>query len=137
MKLTREEDKSLRNYAKWYNSELGEDAYHEVVCSVLKNPPKYEITNVRAFFIHAIKRAVQKMVRHLQVDFLYVSAWKFDDRPPGWGPSQHEACRKGHPYTKETIVYKGNNRTCRICKRMNDIKTSKAYRERKKLKVEV
>lgn len=134
-----EQDRDLRNYARWISPNDGEDAYHDAICDVLRRGKDGEIANAAAFFRCAIKRALYKIFRHEKAERENTAAWLAGDPPPsapglklGRLPQTH--CRRGHPLTEENLTYVGPRRTCRTCFRA---RTALAARTRRAAMKEV
>lgn len=137
LNITTEQDQSFRRYALRLHPELGEDAYHNVVCQLCEH--EQDIRDEERFFRVAIKRALYKLWRHARADHLL--NWKFLDGMPspyaeglaeGQKANVRQAfCRRGlHELTSETTVMAGERRACLICKRES---TAAYHRERRRL----
>lgn len=128
-------DSSLRRYARWLNQEMGEDAYHDVVCSILERGHVDQIRNLHSFFLVAIRRALFKLFRHEQSEREQVTAYLAGDPPPTaaglqMGRQMQTHCRRGHLFTEDNLAYIGSRRTCRMCKRSREAKAARAGRAR-------
>ena len=133
--ITEEEDMQLRRYARFLHIELGEDAYHIVVCDMLSKDTISNIRNNIAFFHVAIRRALYKLFRHEKAERENIEHYLNDDPIPahrglvnGRG-LKLPTCRKGHEWKIETISYIGKQRTCRICKREREKIAARIYRQ--------
>ena len=127
--LNEQDDKSLRGYARRLHSELGEDAYHNVICEVLKR--QVVIKNEIAFFHVTIKRAIWKIFRHEKVERERTESYVRGDPPTTMvgllkghmkqGVRQSH-CRRGHELIEGNLVYIGKDkrRTCKTCRYMKE-----------------
>lgn len=134
--LSQEQDRQLRKFARMIHSDMGEDAYHDAICDMLIKKDK--IINVPGFLTVAMKRALYKRHAHEKTEIRnLVALYRNDPIPRLAGCFKiREACKKGHIFTKETVVYKTvqgrKARTCLICKRVSDAKLAQKYRVEKK-----
>jgi hypothetical protein len=126
MTLTKEEDRILRGYAKRLHQDLGEEAYHNVVCDTLTRGKAEGIRDIRGFFVVAIKYALYKIFRHEASERRTIESYMNGDPIPQQiglqrGRLKHEMCRKGlHVLTEENSAYIGVRRTCKACKQARE-----------------
>ena len=142
MVLTEEDDRHLRNYAKWLNADLGEDAYHIAIFDAIRYEQRIYIRNTVSYLRVAIKSALYKMYRHEKSERENIQAYIHNDPIPmlkGFIPGDvpHDTCRKGHEWKEETIAYVGSRRTCLICRRESDRKLKCHLRAEKRTIKEV
>lgn len=139
--ITQEEDRRLRQYAKYLHMECGEDAYHIVVCDLLSKDKMCEIKDTISFFHVAIRRALYKIFRHERVEKDNIQAFINNDPTPTQiafknlekGREKLPTCRRGHEWKTETIIYVGKQRTCKICKYEQDRISAKLRRQNMRL----
>jgi len=125
MLITVEEDKTLRRYAKWLDSELGEDAYHVAIFDTMRRGKTEEIRNTVGYFYVAIKSSLYKLYRHEQSERKNVQAFINNDPIPmqtglAMGRLKSDTCRRGHEWKEENIFYVKDRRGCLICKRARE-----------------
>ena len=122
-----QEDQYIRQYSKQLHYDLGEDAYHNVVCDVLFK--KMNIYNEKAFFCVAMKRALYKIYRHEQSEREQISAYINGDPPytmqglrKGMALRciRQSHCKRGHELIEGNLAYVGIRRTCLTCKRIRE-----------------
>ena len=142
LELAIQEDQDIRQYSKRLHYDLGEDAYHNVVCDVLTN--NRDIHNERAFFRVAMKLALYKIYRHEKSEREQVSAYLNGDPPYTMEALRKGAalrrviqshCKRGHELIEGNLAYMGNRRTCLTCKRKREreqYEIRKAIRKSKK-----
>ena len=125
--LNEHDDRNLREYAKRLHPQLGEDAYHNVVCDVLVQ--QKVIHNIEPFFHVAMKRALWKIYRHEQSEREQIEAYIQGDPSPSMKGLligretqniRQAQCRRGHELVEGNLAYISGRRTCRTCKRMRE-----------------
>lgn len=132
--ITNEEDIMLRRYALRLNREVGEDAYHVVVCDVLSKNHVDDIKNIPTFFRVSIRRALYKIFRHERAERKNIQAYINNDPVPMqiglvWGRKKREVCLTGrHKLVDGNLSYIGKQRTCRMCKREREARDARARR---------
>ena len=135
MILTTEEDMILRRYAKRLHQDLGEEAYHNVICDMLSRRKWEGIQDIRGFCIVAIRYALYKIFRHEASERRAIEPYISGDLIPMQiglqkGRLKHEMCRKElHTLTEENSAYIGERRTCRICKREREARDARNRRQ--------
>jgi len=124
--LTLTVDKDARKYAKYLDADNGEDAYHNMIESLIRNKHFTAPVNSTGFLRTAIRRSVYKYWRHENsmqatvASYLagegpqYVSALKLGRLP-------HTHCRRGHELTPDNIIYVRKNHTGRTCKQCRQL----------------
>lgn len=139
MILTQEQDKDLRDYAKWLNPDIGEDAYHTAICDTIRLGKEESIKDIKKYFRVVIKYSLYHIFRHEKSERKNVQAFINNDPIPmqvglAAGRLKLNTCKRGHEWKEEHIFYVQGRRGCLICKKARE---REQYCSHKKLKGQV
>lgn len=108
-------DAELRSQALRIDCEYGEDAYHEVVCSLLERPRV--LKNTRNYIARAVKWMVWKIHRDMSTRVRNETRCLYN-RPDPRVATQFKTqryCKNGHALTDDNLRWFGKLRMCKIC----------------------
>jgi len=133
--LTQSVDHDARDYAKYLDADNGEDAYHNVIESLIRNKHIEAPLNSAAFLRTAIRRSVYKYWRHEYSMQATAASYVAGEGPQHvlalkQGRLPHTHCRRGHEFTPDNIVYMNKAKTSRTCKQCEQARR-KCYADKK------
>ena len=130
--LTDNEDKSLRAHANRLDYDMGEDAYHNAVVSLLSS--NVDPVSANALLLQGTKWALSMLWKKRETDNRCIQSYINGDPTPQQvnmraGRLPRTTCRKGlHAMTEENLYWYQGGRGCRACRRERGNRDKKALR---------